>query len=159
MFLLPPHPPPNSVHHSIHDRHGGYVRMRATYTYGPHGTFPHPAPSYPSLHHVMHDRNGRCVTSCARHTYVIARIPHFTSFIPFTMQYRTAVAGMSPCFETMCHQKESQRVSKLWLGLGQLPRDAGATGKEMSNSFRPLLGDWSVRQNNNQGLRRLKRKA
>ena len=37
-------------------------------------------------------------------------------------------------------------VKELWLGLGQLPCNAGATGIEMAKLFRPLPGDCSVKQ-------------
>jgi len=45
----------------------------------------------------------------------------------------------------------------LWLGLGQLPRNAGATGTEMANSFRPMPGDRPVKQSKNPRLLRLKK--
>ena len=48
-------------------------------------------------------------------------------------------------------------VMELWLGLGQLPCNAGPTGIEMANSFRPLLGDSPVKQSKNPKLLRLKK--
>ena len=43
------------------------------------------------------------------------------------------------------------------LQLGQLPRNAGATGIEMANSFRPMPGDCPVKQSENLRLLRFKK--
>ena len=48
-------------------------------------------------------------------------------------------------------------LKELWLGLGQLPRNAGATGIEMANSFRPMPGDCPVKQSENLRLLRFKK--
>ena len=37
-------------------------------------------------------------------------------------------------------------VKELWFGFGQLPGNAGITGIEMANLFRPMLGDCLVQQ-------------
>ena len=48
-------------------------------------------------------------------------------------------------------------LKELWLGLGQLPRNAGATGIEMANSFRPMPGDCPVKQSETLRLLRFKK--
>ena len=48
-------------------------------------------------------------------------------------------------------------LQELWLGLGQLPGNAGATGIEMANLFRPMSGDCPVKQSKNPKLLRLKK--
>ena len=63
----------------------------------------------------------------------------------------TNVEGNDPLWSQLLAEAPDPPASQpllkeLWLGLGQLPRNAGATGIEMANSFRPMPGDCPVKQ-------------